>query len=541
MLPGLGGRVSIIEEVVIIAIVAQTIIWLDSPVGFIVASFISFTNVAECFPAEDSRYFETARQRASSGFGIATLSVQLLHASILLRPPADDDTQSVSSSSEQIHLGFTYASTLCFAITQIMFSALFSGIFVPLAISFALLLLPAVISAQVFGVLEVYEFDDNVEVAIFVFFIMTLLHMLQTTLKQSFTIGESYLVASVIMSAFYSAWCYSGEVTSDVASIFICLGCSAACATALILYTGHSTRIERNSSPHLTKADVKLSIVFHASCVLCPILSTIIHVLLELNTPPPLTMLFTRFLNAILDPNHLVLLLWGISLLVLAFNLAVNHSPKKEMTTQKRKVFHLIAVMLFFPALFVNFSNIGIVSFGVFWLLLWLSIYSSYQIYPYGGYCRRICASITDYRDSGKLVLTPVYLLFGLAAPIWLDLLRFGKLRLSSFAGLVSVGVGDSMASIIGKKYGRNYWFRDGKSLEGAAGNFVSQLACLSVMRLFVNSGDIKPVDLISCSFLSALLEASTDQIDNFILPLISYSMLSLAMEPSQQVQVIVN
>ena len=107
------------------------------------------------------------------------------------------------------------------------------------------------------------------------------------------------------------------------------------------------------------------------------------------------------------------------------------------------------------------------------------SIYSSYQIYPYGGYCRRISASITDYRDSGKLVLTPVYLLFGLAVPIWLDLLRFGRLRLSSLAGLVSVGIGDSMASIVGKRYGRNYWFRDGKSLEGTAGNFLSQLACL--------------------------------------------------------------
>ena len=59
----------------IIAIVAQTTLWLDAPVGFIVASFISIMNVADCFPAEDSRYFETARQRASSGFGIATLSL----------------------------------------------------------------------------------------------------------------------------------------------------------------------------------------------------------------------------------------------------------------------------------------------------------------------------------------------------------------------------------------------------------------------------------------------------------------------------------
>ena len=56
-------------------------------------------------------------------------------------------------------------------------------------------------------------------------------------------------------------------------------------------------------------------------------------------------------------------------------------------------------------------------------------------------------------------------------------------------------------------------------------------------MHLFVDSGDLTMVDLISCSFLSALLEASMDQIDNFILPLISYSMLSLAMEQTQQVQ----
>ena len=75
--------------------------------------------------------------------------------------------------------------------------------------------------------------------------------------------------------------------------------------------------------------------------------------------------------------------------------------------------------------------------------------------------------SITDYRDNGKLVLTPIYLVFGLSAPIWFDLMRFGEIKLSSFAGLASVGIGDSFASIVGKKYGRNRIFRDGKSFEG--------------------------------------------------------------------------
>ena len=75
--------------------------------------------------------------------------------------------------------------------------------------------------------------------------------------------------------------------------------------------------------------------------------------------------------------------------------------------------------------------------------------------------------SITDYRDNGKLVLTPIYLVFGLSAPIWFDLMRFGEIKLSSFAGLASVGIGDSFASIVGKKYGRSRIFRDGKSVEG--------------------------------------------------------------------------
>ena len=78
----------------------------------------------------------------------------------------------------------------------------------PIVISLALLLLPAVISAQVFGVLEVYDFDDNVEVALFVFAILGLMHALQTTLKQSFTVGESYLVSSLLISSLYAAWSY---------------------------------------------------------------------------------------------------------------------------------------------------------------------------------------------------------------------------------------------------------------------------------------------------------------------------------------------
>jgi len=535
MLPlNLGARVSILEELILVALVAQCAVWLDGDVGFVVATFISLMSVADWFPVEDGRYFESARQRASSGFAICTLAVHLLHAAILLRV---GDGDGISSVNERVHLGFAYAAALCFAITQLMFSTLFSGIFVPIAISLALLLLPAVISAQVFGVLEVYDFDDNVEVALFVFAILGLMHALQSTLKQSFTVGESYLVSSLLISSLYAAWSYCDHVVTEHTVIIVCFGVSASLATACMLYTGHATRVDRNSSPHLTRADVRLSLVFHASVIFTPLGATIVHLILGLDSAPPVLLLARHALDAFLDPHHLILLLWGVCLMAAAVKLAVGHKSKqqKEMSTQKRKTFHFVAVAAFVPAMFVNIASLAIVSFGAFWTMLWLSIYSSHQIYPYGGYLRRLSASITDYRDGGKIVLTPVYLLFGLASPIWLDLLRFGHLRLSSSAGLVAIGIGDSVASIIGRKYGRNRWFRDGKSLEGMFANFAAQLACLSALRFTdvdaTTSNSLTLAKLIACAFLSALLEAATDQIDNFVLPLISYSMLSLAME----------
>ena len=157
--------------------------------------------------------------------------------------------------------------------------------------------------------------------------------------------------------------------------------------------------------------------------------------------------------------------------------------------------------------------------------------------------------SITDYRDNGKLVLTPIYLVFGLSAPIWFDLMRFGEIKLSSFAGLASVGIGDSFASIVGKKYGRSRIFRDGKSVEGKRfekireyqidiqnenfwtikgmlANFFSQLIFMSMASLLI--GQELSTNMIPALFLTAAIESTTDQIDNLILPLLQYSLISL-------------
>ena len=48
-----------------------------------------------------------------------------------------------------VHMGFIYSSVVSFAATQVLYSALFSGLYIPFAISITLMVLPCVISAQV--------------------------------------------------------------------------------------------------------------------------------------------------------------------------------------------------------------------------------------------------------------------------------------------------------------------------------------------------------------------------------------------------------
>ena len=111
-----------------------------------------------------------------------------------------------------------------------------------------------------------------------------------------------------------------------------------------------------------------------------------------------------------------------------------------------------------------------------------------------------------DEKDSGILTLTHIYLLIGCSAPLWLSsssssITNESKLLLAS--GVITVGIGDSFASIGGYYFGAHKWPNSSKSYEGTLCSFVSQLMALVLLHLSYVSSSIIAVDLAKFTFIS--------------------------------------
>ena len=180
--------------------------------------------------------------------------------------------------------------------------------------------------------------------------------------------------------------------------------------------------------------------------------------------------------------------------------------------------------------------------------------------------------SFTDGRDSGLLLVSHFSLLTGMAVPIWLssitttsysprrdptdllhlDLETFGRstianprtgtgtpLPLTAFAGIMILGLADSAASAIGKKYGRHrICIGTKKTVEGTLGAALLTLLGWALVAIIFQShlsnsasatwDGMAGAKLLTSTILSCLLEASTTQLDNIFMPLHYLAMLSL-------------
>jgi len=174
-----------------------------------------------------------------------------------------------------------------------------------------------------------------------------------------------------------------------------------------------------------------------------------------------------------------------------------------------RKSFHFLALGIFLPALTepVFLSLAFICALDLFIFVEFLRKLPSFAcLNPY-------MESFMDSRDSGEVALTHIFLLCGCGLPVLLE-------TITGLAGLGHIGllvlcIGDSLAAIVGSTLGRHWLpYRKPKTWEGLGAGLCAMLAYSRLYREYPALGQT--------SFLAALYESYTLEIDNLSLPFFS-------------------
>lgn len=211
------------------------------------------------------------------------------------------------------------------------------------------------------------------------------------------------------------------------------------------------------------------------------------------------------------------------------YNISKNSKIERILL---RKYYHLMAVSMFVPALIFQPKFLDLAFGAALAIFLALEIIRVWRIWPLGQPVHQFMNAFTDHRDSDLLIVSHFSLLLGCALPIWMSS-GYNDRPLTPFAGILSLGIGDTMASMVGHKYGVLRWSKNGKkTIEGTAAGITSVLAACSVLLpVLASTGYIISqhwFSLLLAVTVSGLLEAYTAQLDNAFIPLVFYSLLCL-------------
>lgn len=156
------------------------------------------------------------------------------------------------------------------------------------------------------------------------------------------------------------------------------------------------------------------------------------------------------------------------------------------------------------------------------------------QIQPIASVISQAFDTFLDEKDGGTLILSHLYLLVGVASPLWLHPCPLGEVQTDSrsvlpcLAGVLAVGVGDTAASVGGTYLGRKHWSGTKKTVEGSICGIVAQMMAVSILVAmgFVEVSVAGWGRLLVSASLVAVVEALTDQVDNIVLPLLLFTPL---------------
>lgn len=221
-----------------------------------------------------------------------------------------------------------------------------------------------------------------------------------------------------------------------------------------------------------------------------------------------------------------IILYCAICLLLSIFLIIYQILSKNHATSSTRKYFHILAVFIYIPGVIYDPSLLYLASGVMFGLFIIVEVIRFLNIPPFGEILQQGFAVFVDEKDS-LFSLTAIYLLCGLSFPLWMPTNNLTLLVLLS--GVLTIGIGDTAASLVGSKWGSHKWLGTEKSIEGTVACTFFQLCMIFSLTC---CGFIDNYWLLLRSILAAvsvsLIEGRTNQMDNLALPLLMYVCLMI-------------
>ncbi|XP_076288430.1 dolichol kinase [Lasioglossum baleicum] len=249
-----------------------------------------------------------------------------------------------------------------------------------------------------------------------------------------------------------------------------------------------------------------------------------------------LVIIFLPILHSILDQNPLTWMFsymfssrrkiilfgyWAICLLVAVIAVTYQILWNFQATSSIRKIFHILAVLVYVPGLIYEQTLLYFASGVIMGLFIFLELVRYLRISPLGEILEQGFSVYADEKDN-LISLTALYLLSGLSFPLWMPSNNVPLVAL--FSGVLTVGVGDTTASIVGSKWGFHKWSNSNKSIEGTLACIFSQAVSICALTFmgYIDSYWLL-LRVLSLGFAMSFVEAQTNQVDNLALPLLMY------------------
>ncbi len=242
-----------------------------------------------------------------------------------------------------------------------------------------------------------------------------------------------------------------------------------------------------------------------------------IHYLYKQNT---IYILFQLLLN-----NRFIIIYWFILLIVSLYIFEIISRKFQLKKIIKRKLFHLLGLLIYIPGIkYMNTNLLLAISIGIVYIFILIEIFrnkfrGSLLFMKLNTYLE----NNIDDRDDKQFILTHIFLLFGCFSSVLFSKIENRETYLY-YLGITILGVGDSFASIVGSKYGRNKIFPPtNRTLEGTTAGVTSTF--ISLILFSYQYVDLKSFIKICIIFL---YEGFTLEIDNLVLPIFAYKLFCL-------------